>query len=204
MFPYYLSASFQALMHKPVFEDKVFEKVDFTTQDFLPGEYDNCQFINCNMAAVRLDSSVFTECTFTSCNLSGASLHNASFRQVNFERCKLLGLRFDSCDKFLIEFSFDTCVMNLCSFFQLKIKKTVFRNCSLQEVDFAEADLTAAVFDGSDLHLAVFDHSNLEGVDFRTAVNYALDPTTNKIKKARFSLTGLPGLLARFDIDISH
>jgi hypothetical protein len=42
----------------------------------------------------------------------------------------------------------------------------------------------------------------LEKVDFRTAVNYAFDPNSNKIKKAKFSLMGLAGLLSKYDIDI--
>jgi len=191
-------------MHKPIFEDKVFEKTDFSATGFPLGEYDNCQFVNCNLANVQLGSCVFSECTFTGCNLSTASLHATSLRDVRFEQCKLLGLHFDTCDKFLIEFAFDNCIMDLCTFYQLRIKKTVFRNCSLCEADFSEADLNAAVFDRCNLQQAQFDRCNLEETDFRTAYNYTIDPAVNKIKKARFSLAGLPGLLARYDIDISH
>jgi uncharacterized protein YjbI with pentapeptide repeats len=94
--------------------------------------------------------------------------------------------------------------MDLCTFYQLRIRKTVFRNCSVKEADFTEADLGAGVFDGCDLQHARFDRTNLEGADFRTAFNYILDPSVNKIKKARFSLAGLPGLLAHYDINITH
>jgi len=40
--------------------------------------------------------------------------------------------------------------------------------------------------------------------DFRSAYNYALDPEINRIKKAKFSREGLPGLLHKYNIDISE
>jgi hypothetical protein len=42
----------------------------------------------------------------------------------------------------------------------------------------------------------------LEKADFRDAINYRIDPGINKMKKAKFSRDGLPGLLTRFDIII--
>lgn len=84
----------------------------------------------------------------------------------------------------------------------MKIKKTVFKDSQLQETDFAEADLTSAVFDNCNLMHSVFDHTTLEKVDFRTSYNYAIDPETNRIKKARFSISNIAGLLGKYDIDI--
>ena len=46
------------------------------------------------------------------------------------------------------------------------------------------------------------ENSNLEKADFRTAANYSFNPELNKMKKTRFSLSGLPGLLAKYDIEI--
>jgi len=47
---------------------------------------------------------------------------------------------------------------------------------------------------------ATFDNSILAGTDFRSASNYSFDPEKNKIRKAKFSLAGLPGLLDKYDI----
>jgi len=69
-------------------------------------------------------------------------------------------------------------------------------------MDFADADLSGAVFDNCDLYQAAFNYTNLEKADFRTAYNYSIDPEINRIKKAKFSISGLPGLLHKFDIDI--
>jgi hypothetical protein len=49
---------------------------------------------------------------------------------------------------------------------------------------------------------ATFDRSLLEKADFRTAYQYTINPEHNRIKKAKFSATGLAGLLAHYDIEI--
>jgi hypothetical protein len=44
-------------------------------------------------------------------------------------------------------------------------------------------DPGAPVFDHCDLARATFDHTMLEKADFRTAVNYSIDPETLQTKK---------------------
>lgn len=74
----------------------------------------------------------------------------------------------------------------------------------LQEVDFSEADLTAAIFENCDLQGATFDKTILERADFRTARNYSIDPEANSIRKAKFTLEGVTGLLNKYNIDIEN
>jgi uncharacterized protein YjbI with pentapeptide repeats len=85
----------------------------------------------------------------------------------------------------------------------MKLKGIKFSNCQLHEVDFSETDLAQASFQASDLTNALFDRSNLENADFRSASNYIIDPDKNKIKKAKFSISGIPGLLLKYGIQIS-
>lgn len=92
--------------------------------------------------------------------------------------------------------------LNHSSFYRTKIKKTVFKNSQLHEVDFTECDLTSSVFDNCDLKGATFENTIIEKADFRTSFNYSIDPQINRIKKARFSLTGIAGLLDKYDIEI--
>lgn len=77
---------------------------------------------------------------------------------------------------------------------------TLFKNSHLQETDFAECDLTGSVFENCDLMRAVFENSIMEKADFRTSFNYSIDPERNKMKKAKFSLSGIPGLLEKYNI----
>ncbi len=190
---------------EPVYrEGKTFEQVDFTEEAFSKGEYEQCKFINCNFPGIDLGNTAFAGCTFIGCNLSLALLHKTAFREVEFRDCKMLGLHFEQCNAFGLAFGFDHCQLQHASFYQVSIRKTVFKHTRLVEVDFTGCDLTEAVFDDCDLSGATFDHSILEKADFRKATDYTIDPATNKIKKAKFSLSGLPGLLRKYDIEIDN
>jgi uncharacterized protein YjbI with pentapeptide repeats len=114
----------------------------------------------------------------------------------------MLGLRFDTCAEFNLSFSFNNCLVNHSSFYKTKIKKTSFKDTQLQEADFTECDLTSAVFDNCDLKNATFDFTILEKTDFRSSYNYSIDGEKNRLKKAKFSLQGISGLLDKYDIEI--
>jgi uncharacterized protein YjbI with pentapeptide repeats len=58
------------------------------------------------------------------------------------------------------------------------------------------------VFDNCDFRGAIFDHTNIEKADLRTSYNYSIDPEINRIKKAKFSILGVSGLLNKYDIEI--
>jgi fluoroquinolone resistance protein len=189
-------------MEKVYIEDQDFEKIDYTTTLLRKGEYENCHFINCNFSNTDLSSCDFSECRFTNCNVSMAKLVKAGLKDVHFKDCKLLGLHFDTCNDFLFTISFDNCVINLSTFEKRKLKKTVFKNSTLHEVDFTGADLTGSVFDNCDLTRAIFYNTLLEKVDFTTAYNYSIDPEVNRMKKAIFSALGISGLLDKYDIKI--
>ncbi len=189
-------------MARAYIEEKQFDTIDFTQKPLTEADYENCTFVNCNFSGSTLTNIIFAECTFTDCNLSLAIITQTAFKIVAFKNSKLLGLHFENCNPFLFEVYFENCILNLSSFYKLKIKKTRFVNCSLHEVDFAAADLTSAVFDKCDLTGSVFQNSIIEKADFSTAYNYSINPEINKIKKAKFSLAGITGLLDKYDIEV--
>ena len=49
---------------------------------------------------------------------------------------------------------------------------------------------------------AAFENTIIEKADFRTSFNYSIDSEKNRIKKTRFSLAGVAGLLYKYDIEI--
>jgi fluoroquinolone resistance protein len=95
-------------------------------------------------------------------------------------------------------------VLNHSCFATTKIKKTTSKNSQLKEVDFTETDLTSVVFDRCDLTRATFENTVLDKADLRTSFNYSIDPEINRLKKARFSLAGIPGLLEKYNIEIDE
>jgi fluoroquinolone resistance protein len=182
--------------------NKTFDKINFEEIPLQKGEYENCTFNNCNFSNSNLSEIKFVDCIFNDCNLSNSKLMNTLFRDVKFKGCKMLGLGFDKCSDFGLSFIFDNCTLDHSTFFKKKIKQTLFRNSQLAETDFTDCDLSGSLFDNCVLTNARFEKTILEKADFSTSHHYSIDPEINKIKKAKFSLSQLPGLLEKYDIVI--
>src|SRR5690606_11425449 len=106
------------------------------------------------------------------------------------------------CNEFSLSISFENSQLNHAVFYQLKIKKTIFKNCQMIGCDFTEADLSESVFEKSNLQDAQFDRTQLQKADFRTAYNFSIDPELNNIKNAKFSKENLVGLLDKYNLKI--
>lgn len=189
-------------MEPVVHEDKTFDKADFSEKPMPRSEFADCLFNNCNFLKAIIGNSDFIDCTFNNCNFSLAVMENTGLTNAMFSGCKMVGIDFSKCSDFLFSVSFVNCPLDYCSFYRKKMKKTVFRDCSIKDADFTETDLGMAVFAHCDLLNTVFIGSMLEKTDFRTARNYAFDPALNNIKKAKFSLAGVTGLLVKYDIEV--
>jgi fluoroquinolone resistance protein len=185
-----------------IVEDESYSGVDFSTNPPKTGEYDGCIFTNCNLSHSDLTDFIFVDCTFDACNLSNAKLITTTIRDCIFKSCKLLGLHFEDCNQFGLSASFEKCNLNFSSFFKAKMKKTRFTNCTLNETDFTQSDFSESIFTECDFAKARFENTALEKADFRTAFNYSIDPERNRIKKAKFSLPWVVGLLDGYAIEI--
>jgi fluoroquinolone resistance protein len=183
-------------------EDKVFEKEDFSQNPLPKGDYDYCTFIGCNFADGDLSEVRFLECEFKECNLNTVKLGKTIFRDVKFYNCKMMGFNIDEHSNISSSSIFKDCILSYSSFYGKAMKKIAFVFCKMQEVDFTACDLSGSSFDDCDLQDAKFEQTILEHCDLRKAFNYIIDPQKNKLKKAKFSLDGLPGLLYNYDIII--
>ncbi|MBC7552604.1 MAG: pentapeptide repeat-containing protein [Taibaiella sp.] len=120
-----------------------------------------------------------------------AQLVKTAFKEVKFVDCKILGLRFDDCNGFGMSSGIDNCTLNHSSFYQVKLKKNIFKNTQLHEVDFTLCDITGSVFEHCDFTGATFDNTVIEKVDFRTSINYSCYYSATGIKYA-FAIALLP------------
>lgn len=186
----------------PYTQSHEFAGEDFTQEPLPSGEYESCTFVNCVFRDTSLREVVFIDCQFRGCDLSMADVCGTAFRDVLFTDCKLLGLHFEHANQFLLSVAFAGCQLNLSSFFKLNLKNASFTGCSLQEVDFAETNLTSATLTNCDLSGATFDRTVLEKADLRASYNYSIDPERNRIKKAKFSLPAVLGLLHKYNISV--
>ncbi|WP_432671372.1 pentapeptide repeat-containing protein [Flavobacterium sp. SM2513] len=181
---------------------KTFEKVVYTGQKVSSREFENCIFKDCDFSNTAFLSSTFMDCEFIDCNLSVLELLGSSLKNVVFKNCKLLGIAFHTCDDFLFQVEFENCVLDFASFANKKMPKTKFMSSSLKEVSFEGTHLKQSVFEKCNLAGAIFNDTNLTECNFTSASNYQIDPEFNVLKKARFSLQGIPGLLEKYDIKI--
>jgi uncharacterized protein YjbI with pentapeptide repeats len=189
-------------MGHAIHEDKLFEKNTFKEADFKNQEFEKCTFSQCDFSNANLSGARFSDCSFVNCNLAMAKLNNTGLRTVLFKECKLIGLNFSECENFLFHVYFENSNLDYASFMNKKLTQTKFTNTSLKDVNFTNCNLSGAVFHQTDLTGALFNRTLLKQADLTTAFNFIIDPVLNDLKKARFSLQGLPGLLVSFDISV--
>jgi len=182
--------------------DIVFEKVILIEKKITGREFDGCTFKNCDFSNSYFSECQFIDCEFIDCNLSMAKLPGTALKTIQFRDCKLLGIQFHECDNFLFNVGFATCTLDYSWFINKKMQKTNFINCSLKGVNFSGADLTSSNFENANLEGAIFDGTLLKATDFTTAYNFKIDPETNSVKSAKFSTSGVHGLLEKYDIKI--
>lgn len=185
-------------------DEQAFAHNDYSEKPLEIAEYEYCSFTNCSFSNSILSEIKFLECEFVDCNFSNADLANVSFQDVKFKNCKMLGLQFDSCNQFGFAANFDSCQLDHCGFFKMKLNRTFFKNSQLKGVDFTEADLKNSKLSDCNLLDAIFQRTNLEMADLRNAINYTIDPEQNRIKGAKFSLPEVIGLLDKYRILIER
>ncbi|NDW17321.1 pentapeptide repeat-containing protein [Dysgonomonas sp. 216] len=184
------------------YEDECFESRTFEVKEVSGAVFDNCTFKKCDLSEMKLFGTRFVDCSFVDCNLAMITLNEVQLANAEFDNCKILGVDFSLCSTFLFSVKFNKSVVDYSLLKGLKISGTSFIDCSLKYTDFADADLSKSQFIRSNLEGAMFENTNLREVDFTTAYGYSIDLDRNVMKKARFSLQGVMGLLGKYDIRI--
>lgn len=188
----------------PLFTDAYYEDRCFTgiacrgielqEIEFYKCRFDGCQFLESVFRRCR-----FEQCTFEKCDLSVIKPLDSRFIGVRFQKSKLLGVDWTLAAT-PATLAFQGCIVNHSTFQRLALPKLQLAGCVAREVDFTGANLTKADFTRTDLLDSRFAETNLSGADFSHATNYAIDPTSNRIKKAVFTLPEALSLLSVFDI----
>ena len=180
----------------------------FVGSELPPGDlsghsFEECSFENCDFKTTTLALAQFNSCQFISCDLSNVSLANARMRETSFRNCKLIGIQWVQL-RDLVNPSYQDCNLSYCNFSGLKLKKSVFSMCSLKDADFSQAELSECDFRGAHLLNARFHGTSLLKADLRGAKDYLIDPISNKVRGARFSMPDAQGLLAGLGIVITN
>lgn len=183
---------------------QVFEKITVLPTGSRDTLFDDCTFKNCDLTAASFYGCNFVKCTFENCNLSMVKFAHLGLDSILFVDCKMVGVDFSNTKDFLFSVDFTNCILDYAAFMKKKNRKAKFVNCSLKGTDFSEADLTDAKFENCDLSAAVFMRSTLNGANFVSSFNFTIDPEKNALRKAKFSTTGLAGLLENYGIIVAE
>ncbi len=166
----------------------------------LKDEYYKHRFKNMDLTSLSFAGKVFSDCIFEECRLSANNLQNARMHGVVFSNCKISGISFTDLNRLVVDISFYSCDIKSSNFTDLKLNSAVFSRCVINDCDFVNTELKNADFRFCDLNDTLFHNTDLTGAVFEQAVNYNINPNSNKIKKAVFSLPEAVNLLAHFGI----
>ncbi|MFC1787882.1 pentapeptide repeat-containing protein [Patescibacteria group bacterium] len=182
-----------------------FKDLDWTEEQKQSKSFCDCVFEGCDFTKTDFSGTEFVDAIFQKCNLSLTDLNNCRLRSVVFVKSKLIGIDFRKCNPNFFSISFKNCLLDSCNF-SCDFKYATFDFCGsvLRKCIFIETDLHNTDFSECDLEETTFHNCNLEGADFIKAKNYQINPKTNKIKNAKFSLPEAVLLLGALDIDLRN
>ena len=182
--------------------NQIFDHPDKLPAVWIDQSFEKCTFKKLDLPSFPLSGSHFVDCRFEGCNLTRIELKNTKLYDVRFFNCQLPHVDFGSCNPFGFHVDFQECQLDYAAFVGCKLKKALFVDCSMRETHFIKCDLSGTVFRHCNLELAKFEGVTLTQVDFSSSYNLAIDPEDNKVKRAKFSLHNLPGLLTKYDLVI--
>ena len=182
-------------------QEKEFSKLNLPKKQTVRAEFYKCKFISCNLFQSKFIECDFENCTFESCDMSLAAFENSRLLDVSFIKTKLVGFEWTKLRN-PSRYSFKECKLDGSNFFKVNIQQLHMINCSARECDFTEANLSKGEFSGTDFLGSRFGQTNLSFADFSDALNYAIDPNKNKLKKTVFTQPEVTTLLNYFDIVI--
>lgn len=191
---------------KQEYENENFKSVELPQITVTDKEFYKCTFTNCNFDNAKIENCKFEKCIFNDCNFSLVSFKDTNFSEVQFKKCKLVGINWAIAEykSFIHEapYSFNECVLNYGSFLELKLRELKVINCTATNMQFTRVDLEKADFTGTDLERTAFSHCSMVEANFITAKNYAFNPVTNNVKRAKFSMPQAITLLHGLDIEL--
>lgn len=188
------------------YTNKKFTDLDCKESLIENSRFEQCVFINCNFEGALIKQCKFVECSFKSCSLNLVKLTGSSFVETEFADCKMRGINWTETRFPYITvdspINFHQCDISYSSFYELKLPGIVIVESKAYDVDFRSADLSSADLSGTDFDKAHFHKTNIKCADFRSSINYFIDPTNNFVDNGLFSLPEVINLLKSFKIKI--
>lgn len=185
-----------------LFENREFKSENFSKKSLENQAFSSCTFTSCDFSEAVLWNARFASCIFTNCNLSLVKLDGCRLQEVRFIDCKIVGADWFKCEKLFFSVDFERCLLQFCNFSDLQMKNRSFLESKMLENTFTDTSLKGSDFGGTKLTGTVFHNCDLSNADFSSAAEYDIDPQTNNIKKAKFSLPEAVSLIKGLGVTI--
>ena len=193
----------EALFARGAYVGETFTDLEADEAVFDGVEFEDCHFRRCRFPSSTFRSCAFVNCDFEGCDLSLLKVPASRVTDARFTDCKLIGVDWceaSSLTGLTTSMRFLRCVLSYGFFVKLDLTGAQVVECEARETDFTGATLQRASFAGSHLEGAKFLETDLREADFTGSTGYVIDPTRNKVKKARFALPEAIGLLKAFGV----
>jgi fluoroquinolone resistance protein len=189
----------EALFTDESYEDRQFTSLACQDTELKDIEFFQCRFDGCRFLRTTFRQCRFEQCVFEKCDVSLLKVPESSFIGVRFLNSKMLGIDWTQA-AVPLTLAFQGSNVSHSMFMRLSLQRMEMVECIAREVDFTGTNLTRANLAKTDFLGSRFADTNLSYADFSKAVNYAIDPRANRLKKAVFSMPEAVSLLSAFDI----
>ena len=192
----------QAIAEDDCHEDIEFSSVNFSELNIADHSFENCTFSSCRFREMAIPGATFRSCVFKECEFVLTKLNEVTLNGAVFESCRIMGVNFSECSKFAFSPEFRGCVIDNAVFYGVSLKKGIILKCRLVDCDLTGCDFREADFSDTRFERVAIRQCNFEKADFRTSQGYAIDPGSNQVRKAKFSLPEAQSFLSFLGIDL--
>ena len=186
--------------------EETFKGLDSGQSQISGTEFEECEFLDCDLSESRFRRCKFTNCDFKRCNLSLVDFSSSQLFAVSFKDCKLVGVDWTKADwpQYYRDFElkFVRCLLNDASFYGLTLNELMLDECKLHDADFREGNFIDSQMTHCTFDRSLFMHTNLERVDFTDSTGCSIDVLANELKGARFSRYEAIHLLESLGIEL--
>lgn len=182
----------------PYQDNEFFENLNIQNERIIDIEFLDCTFENCNFENCVVRDCKFTDCKFVNCKIANLTTEHNTMMDSNFTRCYLIGVNWNTLfgGGYIMPINhLENCQLKYNNFVEMNFDKFDFSNNTITSSMFADCSLLDSKFIDCKLDNTEFFRCNLSKSDFRGALGYIIDITTNKLKDAKFSFPEVVNLL---------
>lgn len=193
-------------MEHEYYEEIKFKEKSFTEETVEDCEFVECEFETCTFEACTVIRCRFIDCKFHNCSIISPHTKHSEIKRGEFIDCNLIGVHWNEllpAGKISEPIrKLENCCLKYNSFVDMSLRSFDFSGNIIQESIFEECNLMESKFTDCRLEAAQISNCDIRGTDFRGAVGYQIDMTTNRMKDARFSFPEAVSLLHQLGIKI--